>query len=232
MIRCILACDLKGGLVVRGIKGDREHYRPIDETSMVTKSSVPVEVIRALKPVETYIADLDRIMGRGDNLAIIKELSGMTRTMADTGVSDLSGVKSAKRVARYVVIGTETAPLSLIRECGGRDILLSLDMKGGKMVASDPALRLSPLQALRSLNDVELGAVILLDIGRVGSMGGVDTRFIEEAVAASKHDIIVGGGVRCMEDLDAVEKAGAAGAIIASAVHDGKVPLSVLWRSG
>lgn len=226
MIRCILACDLKGGLVVRGIKGDRENYRPIGETSLAVKSSAPLDVIRAMRPKETYVADLDRIMGRGDHFKVVKEMSALTRVMLDAGVSSAADVETAKRSASTVILGTETAPMSLIREYGGRGVVLSLDMKNGMTMAADAALRVPPLQALERLNDVELDAVILLDIGRVGAMGGVDLGLVESAVSASKHDIIVGGGVRSVEDLDAVEKAGASGAVVASSIHDGRIPLS------
>ena len=33
MMRCILACDLMGGVVVRGVRGERDRYRPISEYS-------------------------------------------------------------------------------------------------------------------------------------------------------------------------------------------------------
>lgn len=227
-MRCILACDLKGGIVVKGVRGDRDKYGPIDRSSCIVDTSAPVEVIGKIMPKETYIADLGRIMGVGDHLAIIKTLSGMTRTMSDIGISSVADFGLARGVSDSVVIGTETAPLDVIKSCQGPRTVVSLDMKNGKTMGSDPAFRMRPEQVLKLLNRFELGAVILLDVGRVGAGAGIDVPFVSSAVSASKHDIIVGGGVRGIEDLELLEKCGASGAIVASAVHDGHIPLDML----
>jgi phosphoribosylformimino-5-aminoimidazole carboxamide ribotide isomerase len=228
MMRCILACDLLGGVVVRGVRGDRYRYRPINEYSKVVTTAVPGEVIRAMKPRETYIADLDRIMGRGDNLPVIEELSKITRTMVDAGVAWPEDLARLRPAARSVILGTETASLALIKECPGSDTIVSVDMRGGKMMAVDPALQLPPLEVVKLLDDLTLDAIILLDVARVGSGEGVDFDLLAAAASASRHEIIHGGGVRDMEDLDRIGAAGGAGAIVASAVHSGTIPLQVL----
>jgi phosphoribosylformimino-5-aminoimidazole carboxamide ribotide isomerase len=105
MMRCILACDLMGGIVVRGVRGERDRYRPISEYSQLVATPDPVDVIRTIRPRETYIADLDRITGRGDSLQIIAGLSKLTRTMADAGVSDRQGRSSEARIP-VVILGT------------------------------------------------------------------------------------------------------------------------------
>jgi phosphoribosylformimino-5-aminoimidazole carboxamide ribotide isomerase len=227
-MRCILACDLKGGIVVRGVRGDRDRYRPIAESSRVVRSSAPLAVISEIRPKETYIADLDRIMGAGDHLKVIKTLSGMTRTVADIGVSDLKGFALAASVSHKAILGTETAPLEVIERCQGPGTVVSLDMRHGRVVCRDPVFNLKPPEAIKLLNGLELGAVILLDVARVGSGEGVDVGLITEAAAVSRHDVIVGGGVRDASDLDLLERCGASGAIVASAVHDGLISLSVL----
>jgi len=227
-MRCILACDLKGGIVVRGVRGERDRYRPIAEYSRIVRTSAPVDVISEIRPKETYIADLDRIMGLGDNLKIIKALSGITRTMADIGVSDVEGFAVAAGAAHNAVLGTETAPLAVMEQCQGPGTIVSLDMRQGKVMCRDPAFNLKPLAAIKLLNGLELGAVILLDVGRVGSGEGIDAGLITRAASLCRHAVIVGGGARDPSDLDLLEKCGASGAIVASAVHDGRIPLGLL----
>ena len=78
------------------------------------------------------------------------------------------------------------------------------------------------------LDGMELDSIILLDVARVGSGEGVDFALLEAAASESRHQIIAGGGVRDMEDLDRISAAGGAGAIVASAVHSGRIPLEVL----
>jgi phosphoribosylformimino-5-aminoimidazole carboxamide ribotide isomerase len=227
-MRCILACDLKGGIVVRGVRGERDRYRPIAESSRVVRTSAPLDVVGEIRPKETYIADLDRITGAADQLEIIKALSGMTRTMADIGVRDTRDFSLAMGVSGAAVLGTETAPLGVMEQCQGSRMVVSVDMRQGRVVCRDPAFNVKPLDAIKLLNGLELGAVILLDIGRVGSGEGVDAGLVAEAVSRCRHDIIVGGGVRGASDLDLLERCGASGAIVASAVHDGRIPLGLL----
>jgi phosphoribosylformimino-5-aminoimidazole carboxamide ribotide isomerase len=91
-----------------------------------------------------------------------------------------------------------------------------------------PALRLSPLEVVRLLDDYALDAIILLDVARVGACEGVDFGLLGAAAAASRHEIIAGGGVRDPEDLDRIGAAGGAGAIVASAIHAGAIPQQFL----
>jgi len=227
-MRCILACDLKGGIVVRGVRGERDRYRPIAEYSRIVRTSAPLDVISEIRPKETYIADLDRITGVGDHLKVIKALSGMTRTMADIGVSDAGGFAIAAGVSHRAILGTETASLAVIEQCQGPGTVVSLDMRHGRIICRDPAFNMKPLDAIKLLDGMDLGAVILLDVGRVGSGEGIDVDFITGAISLCRHAIIVGGGVRDASDLDLLEKCGASGTIVASAVHDGRIPLSLL----
>jgi phosphoribosylformimino-5-aminoimidazole carboxamide ribotide isomerase len=227
-MRCILACDLKGGIVVRGVRGERERYRPIAETSRVVSTSAPLDVIGEIRPKETYIADLDRITGSGDHLSTISALSRMTRTMADIGIASVNDYDVALGVSDSAILGTETAPLKVIEGCQGPRTVVSLDMRMGRTMCRDPALGLPPLGVIKILNSLELDAVILLDVARVGSGEGIDTKLVTEAASLSRHAIIAGGGVRGPSDLDLLEKCGASGAIVASAVHDGIIPLSAL----
>lgn len=227
-MRCILACDLKGGIVVRGVRGERDQYRPIAETSRIVRASAPTEVVSEIRPKETYIADLDRIMGVGDHLNTIRALSRMTRTMADIGISSAVDYTTALDVSGMAILGTETAPLAVIKQCQGPRAIVSLDMRHGRVMSGDPALSVAPLDAIKLFNGLELGAVILLDVARVGSGEGIDVGLVTAAAAASRHDVIVGGGVRDASDLELLKKCGASGVIIASAVHDGRIPLNLL----
>jgi phosphoribosylformimino-5-aminoimidazole carboxamide ribotide isomerase len=227
-MRCILACDLKGGAVVRGVKGERHKYLPVSQESLVVSTSVPVEVIKEIRPKETYIADLDRIIGTGDNLNDIASISKLTKTMTDIGVKFKEDVIEAKKVSNSVIMGTETASFQLMKDFEGTNIIVSVDMKNGKMMWYDREFDTGPLEAIKKLNDLEIEAIILLDVGRVGSGQGIDTSLLSDAVSSSRHDVIIGGGVNDMSDLERIEKCGASGAIIASAIHFKKIPLSVL----
>jgi phosphoribosylformimino-5-aminoimidazole carboxamide ribotide isomerase len=234
-VRCIFVLDILNGAVVHAVRGERSRYEPIAGFSRVVATSEPLEIIKALQPKDIYVADLDRLTGRGNSLELISRISGMTRTMADIGISRASDLDLLPP-AVSPVLGTETAPLSLMKDAasgdrtGGRKAVVSIDMRNGKLLASDPDLaEKTPIDLLQILNRLDIEAVILLDLSRVGSSAGLDIPLLEAAAEFSEHPLILGGGIKGEEDLAALEEMGFAGALVATAVHNGKIPLARVW---
>lgn len=228
-MRCIFVVDIFNGTVVHAVRGERERYEPIDSYSKVVSTSDPEEVVRAVRPKEVYIADLNQITGIGENLGSIGTISRLARTMADIGISNLSDLDYLhERVTP--VLGTETSSLKLIEEAAlQREIIVSVDMKNRKVLSRDLELAaISPLDVLRRLNGFPLAGVILLELDRVGTSLGLDREFLEKASSVSDHPLILGGGVKGLENLEALEKMGFCGALVATAVHNGRIPLEML----
>ena len=64
----------------------------------------------------------------------------------------------------------------------------------------------------------------MLDLARVGSGAGFDVGLIAELHAAfADLELLAGGGVRDVDDLRALRDAGAAGALVATALHSGVI---------
>ncbi len=229
-MQCIFVLDLFNGAVVHAVRGERSRYEPIDRSSHVVSSSDPVLVIEEIRPKEIYIADLNILTGSGDNLATIRKISRMAKTMADIGASQIFDLDHlASDVSP--VLGTETASLRLIEEASlQRDVVVSIDTKAGRVLArDDPELAIQkPLEILARLNSIPLEAIILLDLDRVGTSLGLDIEFLENAVSISDHALILGGGVKDASDLRALEDLGFHGALVATAVHNGKIPLEMM----
>ncbi|HNX39707.1 MAG TPA: HisA/HisF-related TIM barrel protein, partial [Methanothrix sp.] len=139
-MRCIFVLDILNGAVVHAVRGERSCYEPIAGFSRIVSSSEPLGILHELRPREVYVADLDLLMGRGDNLAAIKQISSRAKTMADTGISR-AGDLDRLPASVSLVLGTETASLQLIeaatREYG---IIVSIDMMKRKVLARDPQL--------------------------------------------------------------------------------------------
>jgi phosphoribosylformimino-5-aminoimidazole carboxamide ribotide isomerase len=231
-VRCIFVLDILNGAVVHAVRGERSRYEPIAGFSQIVSTSEPLDILQALRPREVYIADLNLLTGSGDNLAIIKEISTLARTMADTGVSK-AGDLDRLPASVSIILGTETASLQLI-EWAARDhiarnrkVVVSIDMMKRKVLARDPELAgQTPLQLLQKLSGLELEGVILLEMDKVGTSAGLDRQFLEEAASSSEHPLILGGGVKGEEDLKALEEVGFSGALVATAVHNGKIPVA------
>ena len=70
--------------------------------------------------------------------------------------------------------------------------------------------------------DAGAGAVIVLDLARVGTAAGPDFELLARVHAAvPATPVFAGGGVRGFDDLARLAAAGCAGALVASALHDG-----------
>ena len=224
----IFAMDIRGGIVVKGYKGDRERYEPIERHSKICRTSDPLNVIDAIKPRRTYIADLDRILGTGSNSPIIKRLGTLTSTLIDIGIRRLDDVREAERISDTAIIGTETGSLDVIRAAQSMRVAVSLDVKDGSVMSPDPALSGDPLQVVERMNLYKIREIIVLNINLVGTKQGVDFDFIERVIDVSGHPIVVAGGIKNTEELDRLEDLGAAGVVLSTAIHEEIVPIDLV----
>lgn len=234
MFRIIFVLDLYNRNVVHAQGGNRRKYQPVHITSTICTSSDPVEVIDAVKPAEVYIADLNILQGMGahdTNFDIIRSVSLRTKTMLDPGISKLSDVPEALSIADTVILGTETASMETIAraasEFPGR-VNVSIDKKNGRILTRDPHMPDDPFKIVEVLNDMDIRDIIILDMDRVGTSSGVDAQFLSKIASNSTHDVLLGGGVRDMADIEFLKKIGIKGALVATALHNGSIPLALI----
>lgn len=216
----ILAADLKGGHIVHGKSGMRDEYRPI--VTPLASSSEPIRYLEEIQPRYLYIADLDRISGTGDHDLLIPSLADrVSLLMLDRGCRGPADILMHPRVIS--IIGTETAGPDL---SSYRDGYLSVDMKEGRML---PSLT-DPLPFLETAGGYSFDGCILLDISGVGTQSGLDPQRLSRYRAAYQGRLLWGGGVSSMEDLFLLDEQGYDGAIIATAVHRGAIPVDLIRR--
>ncbi len=70
--------------------------------------------------------------------------------------------------------------------------------------------------------------MIVLDLLRVGSGEGVNVDFLKNVIAEVGIDVYVGGGVRDINDLVELKNLGVSGALVATALHTGKISIDQL----
>ena len=70
--------------------------------------------------------------------------------------------------------------------------------------------------------------MIVLDLLRVGSGEGVNVDFLKKVIAEVGIDVYVGGGVRDINDLVELKNLGVSGALVATALHTGKISIDQL----
>jgi len=214
--------DLMGGTVVRARMGQRDRYRPI--STPLAPTSDPVDVTRgllALHPFAAlYVADIDAIEGRSGNQAILERLHAAFPGLAlwvDSGIADVDrAIGWLERGLGVLVLGSETlADAAPVRRLA-RDprVALSLDFK--EQSFRGPAALLAAPQSWPR-------RIIVMTLSRVGSAAGPDLERLAAVRAAAPQQCCVyaAGGVRDAADLAALARAGIAGALVASSLHDG-----------
>ena len=220
-MKLVLAMDLKKNQVVHGKSGQRDTYKPLDWGCSPTAE--PVKFLESVAPKYIYIADLDRIEGTGSNDPIVRACARMVSCCyVDRGCRSPGDLLDGYHIRN--IVGTETAGDNLRDYSGG---LLSLDIKDGCVMPC----RRDPVDLLRHANTWMFEGCIILNIGAVGTESGVNKEMLDSLRAAYHRDLFWGGGVSSVKDLKALRDAGFDGAIIATALHVGKIPLA--WvRSG
>src|SRR4051794_9747232 len=112
-MRLVGVIDLRGGVVVHAIAGQRQTYRPLQ--SRLCPGADPVEVARTLAGLgvrELYVADLDALDGAEPDWEVLSRLRQFDVCLwVDAGVN--SGRRAAELVRLgidRVVVGLETWP--------------------------------------------------------------------------------------------------------------------------
>lgn len=231
--------DLMHGVVVRGVAGNRDTYQPI--VSTLVKSCEPLQVARALRErfrfSRFYVADLDAIVYQRPNYDIYQQLiADGFEIWVDAGICDVQRAKMVAEVGvASLIVGLESIPdqagLSmLIDQVGSEVLIFSLDLKAGvPLVQRGDWLDLSPLQIARQALKLGVERMIVLDLAQVGGNQGISTLSLCQEIRkyqpkmVNRLELITGGGVQSMNDVELAKTAGVDGLLIASALHDGRL---------
>jgi len=208
-----------GGQVVRARAGRRDEYRALE--SVLCRSSRPEAVLDGLLgcyPFQRlYVADLDAILQRGDHRATLERLCRSHPELelwVDAGFADLPAAQNwqASGLGR-AVLGSESLAAVPESDAWRGDGIVSLDFRGDQFVGPAGLLQMAAAWPAR---------VIVMTLARVGAGLGPDMARLAQ-LQAMRPDcrLYAAGGVRHAADLAALADTGAAGVLLASALHDG-----------
>jgi phosphoribosylformimino-5-aminoimidazole carboxamide ribotide isomerase len=244
-MRIAAVLDLLNRVVVRGVAGDRASYRPIE--SGLTSETTPIGVVDALLrtlPLELfYLADLDAIGGGEPNWEAYGDIAERVGELwIDAGVSSPA---AARRLAEFssgdhrvsrIIVGLESLTReedlrSTFDQLGPERAVFSLDLKQGRPLTSIDAWREArPTAIAEQALDAGYGQMIVLDLAGVGTGQGLLAADLCRRIKEAHADVELtsGGGVRHLEDLRRLAEAGCSTALVASALHDGRLTRSDL----
>lgn len=222
--------DLKAGEVVHARAGERDRYLPI--RSPLAESSGPRAIVAGLLSLApfrcVYIADLDAIEGRGDHREVVADLAARHRGLEIWVDGGFAGVDAAARAAQTgatPVLGSESwrdgdGLAAAVTRLGPGRCVLSLDFRGERFVGPP---------GFDTQADLWPERVIAMTLSRVGSGSGPDfARLAEIAGLAGPRRVFAAGGVRGRDDLRQLAANGIAGALVATALHDGRLSREAL----
>lgn len=219
-MKILFAIDILDGIVVHGYKGLRDGYKPLDWG--IADSVIPHEYIYEMQIKYPYLADLNRIEGKGDNDEAILACRGVKTAYLNRGACSPDDALNEPWIKN--VVSTET--------CRGDPAdyknfdYFSIVVKDGKAVFGGE----EPSDILKRVSGHGFRGYIILNLSSVGaedSMGGLDIGKLRDSCDG---ELFYGGGVTEMKDLYMLKDNGFNGAIIATAVHKGKIPLEIVQR--
>ncbi|MBX7168184.1 MAG: hypothetical protein K1X74_17745 [Pirellulales bacterium] len=241
-MRVLPVIDLKSGQVVHAIAGYRDTYRPVE--SVLCPTAAPADMAAALVEqldVDTvYVADLDAIAGAEPAWECFGQIAGAGLDLwLDCG---LAGVERARRLVDLadagapltgIIAGLESLSgppqLAELLDCvESRRLVLSLDLKGGQPLVPAGATGwygLSPQQIVEAAVTLGVMRLIVLDLAQVGMNQGTGTDGLCTWIDAQypQLELTSGGGVRSLDDLRLLAATGCDCALVASALHDGRL---------
>ena len=226
--------DLKDGQAVHARGGRRELYNPVHQSAGLVVDGNPLALAQLYIDVfalsEIYLADLDAISSRSLQAATIRSICTLGAAVwVDAGIVQAGETNPVLEAgAQTLVVGLETLAsfdvLADICAHSGRPVAFSLDLRDGAPMGGLADASYAPEQIARLAADAGATSIIVLDVGRVGTGGGPDVemlRRIHSAVPAVQ--LFAGGGIRGIDDLRQVAQIGCAGALVATALHEGRL---------
>lgn len=224
------AIDLRGGQVVRLLKGD------YDQMTVYGDDPLAVAKEFASKGAEfLHVVDLDGAKdGNNPNFDVVKALAEESGLKVEIG----GGIRDEETIKKYiesgvfrVILGTIAVKnpeftTEMIKKYGDR-IAVGVDISG-RQVAIHGWTEVSAIsvdEIFEKLAADGVSCIICTDISKDGAMEGTNRALYEELNEKYPVDIVASGGVSDMEDILALKEMDIYGAIIGKALYTGDIDL-------
>ncbi len=237
--RIIPVIDILNSQAVHAIKGEREKYKPLK--SVLINDSSPTRIALKLKNKylfnEFYIADLDAILQKKPNITIISKILNIpgVEIMIDPGIKTKKNAEKYFRLnIKSLILGLETLKdLKVITEClklfDTNKIVVSIDMYNEVIQTNIKEFRDQDIpEIVLKIEDLGVVNIILLDLFKVGQkIGGISALYLKIREKFN-GEILVGGGIKDIQDIKDYRSNHFSGVLIGTALHDGSIKIEEL----
>ena len=210
----IPAIDIKGGMVVRAMGGNRKYYQPVHIS--LNQSSDPIvftrKIVQLYHPSVIYLADLDSLNNDGDNTSIIIELCNLFKNIifwVDVGNRKISSLEKNNIIH---VMCSEC--LKKIKNFNYiyKNHIYSYDYKDG----------IIGFKYFQKLDSKYKNKIILMNMSDVGTSKGPDYKHIKRTRRSSKKEYYVAGGISSVFDIIRLRNMKVNGVIVSSILFNTK----------
>jgi phosphoribosylformimino-5-aminoimidazole carboxamide ribotide isomerase len=224
----IPSIDLQNGAVVQLVQGEKLAIRDAD-------------VFRWVRRFERFpkvqVIDLDAAMGRGDNLAIVRQIAGALSCRVG------GGIRTTERAADVLAAGAQQiiAGSSLFKDgrpdlafaqalcdaVGRERVIAAVDSRGGQVVIHGwkTTLPLTAAEAVRALEPY-CDEFLYTHVDKEGLMGGTDIDAILAVKRATTRRLTAAGGITTQKEIDDLDALGI-DAVVGMAIYTGTLDVDV-----
>jgi len=224
MAMLIPSIDLMGGKIVQLIHGEKKALEFDDFDYWIGRfSGFPL----------VQLIDLDAAMGKGSNLELVKMICKRLPCQVGGGVRTVERAEALLEVgAKRMILGSALLKDGVVNvpfaeECarglGAERLTFAIDSRNGKVAIQGwtQATEIDPVQMIRKLED-HCNAFLYTHIDTEGTMAGFPMKVADGLRAATKKQMIVAGGIKSMEEVNALDAMGV-DAVVGMAIYTGTI---------
>jgi len=221
----IPAVDVQDGGVVQLVAGERGTEKQYGEPQAAADQWIQ-------QGAETlHLVDLDGAF-EGERVNADAFETIIESTDADLQIG--GGIRTAEDAFELLDMGVDRVILGtaavetpeIVAEISERypgSVMVSLDAKGGEVVVSGwtESTGLDPAEAAGRYEDLGAGAILFTDVDVEGQLEGVNTELVSRVCEAVVIPVVASGGVASVNDVLALQEAGAAAVVVGTALYEG-----------
>ena len=221
------AIDILGGRAVRLLHGKRDavtdYGDPVDRAKQWLDAGAHILHVVNLSGAFDEKNDFPRILEKIASLDVPVQTGGGIRSVATVKNRFSAG---ADRVVLGTVCVEQPEVLEEAASLFGGKIVAGIDAREGKLTvrgwtvtAEEDAFSFGKRAKARGLSDA-----VFTDVGRDGALTGVNVEATVK-MAETGLNVIASGGVRSMDDLEALKQHNVYGAILGRSIYEGTIDL-------
>ena len=227
----IPAVDIRGGKCVQLAQGDyaRERVYNTDPVAAALEW-------QSLGATRLHVVDLDGARdGKPVNRPVVERIVAALKIPVEAG----GGIRSVEDALGYahagvdrVILGTaaveDVVLVQSLADALGDRLAIGIDARDGAVMTRGwlSSGHVNAIDLACRLSGAGVGRFIYTDISRDGMLQGPNTCALQDFIAAAGCPVIASGGISSVEHLEEVAAAGAEGAIVGTALYEGRFTLS------